>query len=117
MAGPLEDGSTDLYIKQKLYREQFAADLTAEDAALNAAAQRPLRDVALNEASAAWKDIPSWFVFPEQDKNIPFAAHRFMAERAGSRRTVEVPGASHSLPVSRPDAVVDVILDAIKDVT
>jgi pimeloyl-ACP methyl ester carboxylesterase len=82
----LSDGSTDLYIRQEEYHQQFAQDVPAEQTALMAVGQRPVRDVALNEASAppAWQSIPSWFVFGELDKNIPVAAHRFMAERAGS---------------------------------
>lgn len=58
---PLADGSTDLYIKQELYHQQFAADVAPADAELNAVAQRPLRDAALNEASGppVWKTIPS----------------------------------------------------------
>ncbi|MEU5863640.1 hypothetical protein ABZ815_20885 [Nonomuraea sp. NPDC047529] len=37
---------------------------------------------------------------------------RFMAERADSRGTREVAGASHALAASRPDAVTATILDA-----
>ena len=81
---PLSDGTTDLYIRQEMFHQQFVADAPAEQAALDAVTQRPLRDVAQNEASGspAWKSIPSWFVFGELDKNIPLEAHRFMAERA-----------------------------------
>jgi pimeloyl-ACP methyl ester carboxylesterase len=96
---PLSDGSTDLYIRQEEYHQQFAEDVPAEQTALMAVGQRPLRDVALNEASGppAWRSIPSWFVFGEVDKNIPVAAHRFMAERAGAREAVEIEGASHAV--------------------
>jgi pimeloyl-ACP methyl ester carboxylesterase len=113
---PLADGTTDLYIRQEEYHQQFAADAPAERAALDAVTQRPLRDVALNEASGppAWKSIPSWFVFSELDKNIPVAAHRFMAERAGAREVVEIEGASHAVPVSHVDEVADVILGATR---
>jgi pimeloyl-ACP methyl ester carboxylesterase len=48
----------------------------------------------------------------DQDLNIPVAAHRFAAERAGSRGTREVAGASHALSVSNPDVVAASILDA-----
>jgi pimeloyl-ACP methyl ester carboxylesterase len=58
--------------------------------------------------------VPSWFVFGDQDLNIPAAAHRFMAERAGSRRTEDVAGASHAVGVSQPEIVTSVILDALK---
>ena len=113
---PLPDGTTDFYIRQEAYHQQFVADVPAEEAALLAAAQRPLRDVALNEGSGspAWKSIPSWFVIPELDKNIPPEAQRFMAERAGAT-SVEVEG-SHVIMMSQPQAVTDVILRAIDDV-
>jgi pimeloyl-ACP methyl ester carboxylesterase len=115
---PLSDGSADLYIRQELFHQQFAADVPAEQTALMAVSQRPGRDVSLNEVSGApaWKSIPSWFVFGELDKNIPAALHRFMAERAQAREIVEIEGASHAVSVSRPEEVADVILRAIKAV-
>jgi hypothetical protein len=86
----LSDGGTDLYIKQDRYHAQFAADSSPGEAAVMAVTQRPILESALNELSGepAWKTIPSWFLFGTEDKNIPAAAQRFMAERAGSRRTV-----------------------------
>ena len=115
---PLPDGSNDLYIRQDLYHKQFAEDVPAEKTALMAVGQRPLRDVAVNEASGppAWKSLPSWFVFGELDRNIPVAAHRFMAERAEAREVVEIEGASHAVGVSHPDEVADMILRALKEV-
>jgi pimeloyl-ACP methyl ester carboxylesterase len=109
---PLADGTMDQYIRQEEYHQQFMADVPAEQAALDAVTQRPLRDVALNEGSGppAWKSIPSWFVFGELDKNIPLEAHRFMAERAGAREVVEIEGASHAVGVSHPEEVAEVIL-------
>src|SRR5215208_7426142 len=74
---PLSDGSTDLYIRQEKYHKQFAEDVPAELTALMAMGQRPLRDVAVNEAPGppAWRSIPSWFVFRERDKTLTVAAH------------------------------------------
>ena len=114
----LPDGSTDLYIRQEEYHHQFAEDVPAEQTALMAVSQRPVRDVALNEVSGstAWKSISSWFVFGELDKNIPAALHRFMAERAEAREVVEIEGASHAVGVSHPEEVADVILRALKAV-
>ena len=111
---PLADGTTDLYIQQDRYHQQFAADLPAYVAMTAAATQRPLRDTALNEGSGvpAWKDIPSWFVIPELDYNIPPVAQRFMAERAKAREVVGIVGASHSVPISHADEVADVIIRA-----
>jgi pimeloyl-ACP methyl ester carboxylesterase len=114
----LSDGTTDLYIRQEMFHQQFAADAPAEQAALDAVTQRPLRDVALNEGSGppGWKSIPSWFVFGELDKNIPLEMPRFMAERAEAREVVQIEGASHTIGVSHPEEVAEVILRAIKAV-
>ncbi len=111
---PLPDGGTDLYILPDKYHDQFAADLSAHEAAVMAVTQRPIVESALNEASRepAWRAIPSWFLFGEADKNIPVEAHRFMAARAGSRRTVEVPGGSHSVAIPEAKAVFELIREA-----
>ncbi|ROP34964.1 alpha/beta fold hydrolase [Saccharothrix texasensis] len=111
---PLPDGSQDLYIKPSLFRQQFAADVPARETAVMASTQRPVRDAALGEASGApsWTSIPSWFLLAGADKNIPPQAQEFMADRAGSRATVTVEGASHAVAVSRPDAVVKLIARA-----
>ncbi len=92
VAFELPDGNNDLYIVQERYRAQFAADVPEAEAARMAVTQRPIVEAALNEASgdAGWKTIPSWFLFGEKDQNIPAAVHRFMAERAGARRIVEI---------------------------
>ena len=60
--------------------------------------------------------MPSGLVFGELDKNILAAVHRFTAKRAGAREAVEIPGASHAVPVSHVDEVADVIPRALKDV-
>jgi pimeloyl-ACP methyl ester carboxylesterase len=104
----------DLYIVQSAYRAQFAADVPQAEAARMAATQRPIAESALNEpaTAAAWRSVPSWFLFGELDKNIPAAVHRFMAERAGSRRTVEVAGGSHSVAIPEAAQVVALIQEA-----
>ncbi|ETK33453.1 alpha/beta fold hydrolase [Microbispora sp. ATCC PTA-5024] len=63
-----------------------------------------------------WRATPSWFVHGDRDLNIPAAALRFMAERAGSRGTREIAGASHAVGVSQPDAVAAAVLDAVRHV-
>jgi pimeloyl-ACP methyl ester carboxylesterase len=110
----LPAGGTDLYIRQDRYHAQFAADSSPREAAILAVTQRPITESALGEPSGepAWKTIPSWFLFGTEDKNIPAAAHRFMAERAGSRRTVELQGGSHAVAIPEAAAVVDLIREA-----
>jgi len=110
----LAEGGVDLYIQPSKFHAQFAADVGAEDAALMAATQRPITEAALNEKSGApaWKSIPSWFIYGDQDKNIPAKALGFMAERAKSKNTVVVPGASHVVMVSHPEPVAKLIEQA-----
>ncbi|HSD39054.1 MAG TPA: alpha/beta hydrolase [Rhodocyclaceae bacterium] len=108
---PLPTGGVDLYIEQSKFWQQFAADVAEPEARLMAAAQRPIAEAALVEASGspAWKKLPSYFVYGTGDLNIPAAGLGFMAERAGSRKTVVVEGASHVVMSSHPLAVADLI--------
>lgn len=112
----LTGGGVDLYIDQAKFREQFAHDVSAEATALMAAGQRPITEAALTEKSGepAWKSLPSYFVYGDGDKNIPAQALGFMAERAGSRRTVVIKGGSHVVMVSQPKAVADLISEAAR---
>jgi pimeloyl-ACP methyl ester carboxylesterase len=119
VAFDLPGGQTDLYISQEKFHGQFAADVSADEAALMAAAQRPIVGTALSThaTAAAWKTIPSWFLFGELDRNIPVALHRHMAQRAGSRRTVEVAGGSHAVALPRADEVATLIMQAAQATT
>lgn len=107
-------GGKDLYIMQGRYHAQFAADSPADIAAVMGVTQRPILEAAFSEASGepAWKSVPSWFLFGAEDRNIPAAVHRFMAERAGSRRTVELLGGSHTVGIVEAAQVVDLIREA-----
>jgi pimeloyl-ACP methyl ester carboxylesterase len=120
-AYPVSTGGNEFVIRPEAFHHQFAADVSAEQAALMAATQRPVTEAALTEglptATPAWKNLPSWFVISDQDLNIPIAAHRFFAERAGSRGTREVAGGSHALSVSQPGPVAASILDAVEAVS
>ena len=113
----LGDGTNDLIVDRELFPNQFAGDVPLAEAKIAAATQRAIRDFALGEPqpaeTPAWKTLPSWFVFGTGDKNIPVEGLRFMAERAGSLKTVEIPDASHSVMVSNPDAVADLIVGAL----
>jgi pimeloyl-ACP methyl ester carboxylesterase len=115
---PLAGGGTDMYIVQERYHQQFCADLPDGQAALMAVSQRPVTQAGLFEpldGEALWRSVPSWFVFGELDRNIPAGAHHIMAERAGARRTVEIPGASHVVGISHPDEVASLVREAVAD--
>jgi len=108
---PLPAGGVDLYIDQGKFWKQFAADVAEPEARLMATGQRPIAEAALVEASGepAWRKFPSYFIYGTADLNIPAAGLGFMAERAGSRKTVVVPGASHVVMTSHPKAVAELI--------
>jgi pimeloyl-ACP methyl ester carboxylesterase len=110
----LPDGSSDVSIQRDKFWAQFAADVPEAEAKLMAATQRPVTTAAFTDASGApaWKTIPSRFIYGDLDKNIPVALQAFMAERAGSRESVEIKGASHVVMISHPDAVAEMIRHA-----
>lgn len=112
---PRSDGTTDLYIIQDRFHDQFCADVPAPQAARMAATQRPATQEALTAPSGErplWRELPSSFVIAEEDRNIPAELQHFMAERAGAQRTLAIPGASHAVAVSQPQATADLILEA-----
>ena len=112
---PRSEGTTDLYIIQDRFHELFCPDVPAPQAARMAATQRPATQEALVAPSGErplWRELPSWFLIGDEDRIIPPELQRFLAERAGARRTLEIPGASHAALVSQPQATADLILEA-----
>ena len=59
----------------------------------------------------AWRSKPSWMLVATKDRTINPDLERWYAVRANSR-TVEVPGASHSVYASRPKEVAALIEEA-----
>src|SRR4051794_35995441 len=111
------DGSegADLYLAADAFPAAFAADVDAKSAAVMAAAQRPYAAAAFAatpSAPPAWNTLPCWYLLGTEDKAIPPALQRFMAER-GNATIVEVP-ASHVSFVSQPDAATQIILQAVE---
>jgi pimeloyl-ACP methyl ester carboxylesterase len=106
-------GGVDVYITPSKFHEVFCGDLSAKTSALMAAGQRPLAGASLEEASGApaWKTIPSWYMVAREDHAIPPATERFMAKRAHSH-TVEI-NSSHVAMISHPEAVTELILNAV----
>lgn len=98
---------TDGYLaldKQK-FPQSFAGDVDPEGAAFMADSQVPWGVNALSEtiSDPAWKKKPSWYMRTAQDRMIAPPVQQFMSERAGS--TVTEVDSSHSVYVSRPEAV------------
>src|SRR6202035_3155934 len=105
------DGFT--YLDPAQFHEYFAADLPAGQAAFMARSQ------VLNAAdnfkavltAAAWHGKPSWMLVAAKDRTINPDLERWYAARANSH-VLEIPGASHSVYVSRPKEVAALIEEA-----
>ena len=105
--------AVEFVIDPAKFHDAFAADLPAEETAVMAATQRPVAESGFSEqgGAPAWKDLPSWAVVATGDRAAGTDVIRSMAERAGATIT-EVDG-SHVIMVSQPQAVTDVILEAV----
>ena len=106
------DTAVEFAIDPAKFRDAFAADLPAEQAAVMAATQRPVAELAFSEANGepAWRSLPSWAVVATGDKAAGSDVIRAMARRAGAAIT-EVEG-SHVIMISQPQVVADAILRA-----
>ncbi|HEY2301713.1 MAG TPA: alpha/beta hydrolase [Acidimicrobiales bacterium] len=107
------EGDAEAFLKPSTVHEAFAQDLSEADRWLVVASQRPITLGAntTTTETAAWKTIPSWAVIGTEDRVMPPATQRSMAERAGSK-IAEVAG-SHVSMVSHPAAAIDAILAAV----
>jgi len=115
---PLPGGDTavELSIVPELYQSAFAADLPSDVTDVLAVSQRPFAAILEDRAqAAAWKTLPAWAVVATGDKAIPPDAERHMAVRAGAQ-PIEV-DASHSIALSQPKAVADLIRTAVTAVS
>jgi len=105
-----------LFLDKAKFPASFAGDVDAAKAAFMADSQVPWGVEALGGtiSEPAWKTKPSWYMVTTDDKMIPPPAQRFMSQRVGAT-VIEVTG-SHSIYVSRPDAVAALIEQAVKGV-
>ena len=111
---PPKDGF--LFLDREKFHASFAGDLPAEEAAFMADSQVPWGVDALGGpvTDPAWRVKPSWYLVTTEDRMIPPAAQRTMSQRIGS--TVVEVAASHSVYVSQPAAVADLIKQAVSAV-
>ncbi|GIG92311.1 alpha/beta fold hydrolase [Plantactinospora endophytica] len=106
---PYGAGLVDGYVKKDVFRDVFAGDVPRPTAELMWAGQRPADARTLGEPSGApaWRTIPSWYLVARNDKVLPAAAQRFMAQRAGSQ--VREVAASHVAMISQPDVTAELV--------
>ena len=116
-------GGVDLYLRWEAnppyagFRECFANGVDEETAAVLAAGQRPASAAQFSDPSGApaWKTIPSWALLGTLDNVIPPALQQTMYERADAH--ISRVKAGHLSLITRPDAVVRVILSAVEATT
>jgi pimeloyl-ACP methyl ester carboxylesterase len=107
---PPQDGF--LFLDRAKFAESFAADLPPKLAAFMADAQVPWGVAALGGTitEPAWRGKPTWYLVATEDHMIPPPAQRAMSERAGA--TVTEATGSHSIYLSQPQAVADLVKQA-----
>lgn len=111
---PPQDGY--LLLDKARFGASFAGDLPKDQADFMADSQVPWGLKALEGAvtQVAWRTKPSWYLVATDDKMIPPDAQRAMSKRAGAI-VAEAKG-SHSIYVSKPEAVVALIRRAAQEV-
>jgi pimeloyl-ACP methyl ester carboxylesterase len=111
---PPQDGF--LLLDRSKFHAAFAADVDDELAEFMADSQVPWGLEAAGGAISepAWRSKPSWYLVTNDDRMIPPSLQHEMSERAGSTVT-ETPG-SHSIYVSQPGVVADVVERAAAEV-
>jgi pimeloyl-ACP methyl ester carboxylesterase len=117
------DGGVDLYLRWEAdppypgFIECFANGVDRKTAAVLAATQRPASAAQFSDPSGppAWKTIPSWALLGTQDHVIPPALQEQMYQRAGAH--ISRVKAGHLSLITRPNAVVRVILSAVEATT
>ena len=104
---PPQDGF--LFLDRDKFPASFAGDVPLDEAQFMADSQVPWSVDALGGAvtEPAWRQKPSWYLVTTEDRMIPPSAQHAMAERVGA--TVAEAPASHSVYVSQPQAVADLI--------
>ncbi|MET1074813.1 MAG: alpha/beta hydrolase [Umezawaea sp.] len=111
-----EGTDTEFTIREDAFASVFGADLPAEVTAVAAVSQRPVAQAALGEplgVEPAWRTLPSWFAVATADHAIHPDSQRAAAKRLGAT-TIEVEGGSHSIAVSHPDEVANLVLEAVR---
>jgi pimeloyl-ACP methyl ester carboxylesterase len=114
--GQGDETEVEFAIDPEQFHDAFAADVPPADSALMAATQRPVAARAFTERTSgpAWRSLPCWAVIPAGDKAAGSDVLRKMAQRAGMTIT-EVEG-SHVAFVTKPQPVIDAILQAVESV-
>ena len=103
-----------LWLPSDAFAAAFAQDASKDEQALLAAVQRPIAPACITVPveRPLWEKRPSWFLIAERDRMIARETQEFMAGRMKAR--VRSHAVDHVPLVSAPDAVLELILDAVE---
>jgi pimeloyl-ACP methyl ester carboxylesterase len=106
-----------IYLPDDAFAAAFAQNASADELALLSAVQRAISRecITVTVNRPLWKDRPTSFLIGEQDRMIVPETQRFMAERMRAR--VRSHPVDHTPIVTAPGLVVDIIREAIREVT
>jgi pimeloyl-ACP methyl ester carboxylesterase len=105
-----------IWLPEEALASAFTQHASTLERALLAATQRSLAAACIGVPvqRPAWKDRPSWFLMAEEDRMLPAETQRFMAERMKAR--VRTAPADHMAMLTAPSAVVDIVLEAVREI-
>ena len=106
-----------IWLPEAAFAAAFAPDATDEEQAVLFTVQRPiaLPSIGTKLGRPLWRDRPAWFLLAEADRMIVRENQRFMANRMKARlRSHPV---DHAPMVTAPAVVVDIIREAVADVS
>ncbi|WP_420335243.1 alpha/beta fold hydrolase [Roseibium sp.] len=109
-----QDAEGFFFLPKEATARYFAQDLPKEETDLIAASQGLLNSAALGEpvSNVAWQDKPSFYAIAGDDHMTPTELQRQFARKIGAvSREID---ASHSVMVSQPEFVADLIIEAAK---
>jgi pimeloyl-ACP methyl ester carboxylesterase len=100
-------------LSEEAFLRDFAGDLPRDEALVLYAVQQPFKKSLTTDktTNAAWRTKPTFYEVSTEDRTINPDLERFMAKRMGAK-TIEVK-ASHLALISHPDAITNLILEAL----
>lgn len=111
------DSDGYIWMSAEGFANSVAPRATSDEIALMTAVQKPIALRCLGEPATkpAWREKPSWFLLAEEDRQIVPETQRFMAERMNAH--LDVRNVDHSPIVTAPEAVVNLIQQAITEIS
>ena len=99
----LMDSGGFIYLNPEIFRENFAQDVTPEEADLMAIVQKPFNqsNFVAKSGPPAWKELPTWYQISDADRMISPDVQRTFAQNMNAT-TLNL-NASHASYVSHPN--------------